>query len=118
MFVCATTVGTVLLLLSAVKDYAQLMQVLRSKHNLHHSVHLTGRDCCDAGKSIHALVQSQSETYPVCHWPALNVPQANGGIIRPTDQVTFHERTPRKAIALCFVTSQPHVRIASAICGL
>ncbi|KAA6428108.1 MAG: hypothetical protein FRX49_02769 [Trebouxia sp. A1-2] len=39
-----------------------------------------------------------------------DIPQADGGVIRSADQVTLHERTPGKSIALSLVTNQPQVR--------
>ena len=48
----------------------------------------------------------------------LNVPETDGGIIRATNEVTIHERTPCKAIALSLVPHKPEVRVAMGVCGL
>ena len=47
-----------------------------------------------------------------------NVPQTDGSIIRPTDQVALHKGAPGKAIALSLVPSEAQVRIALVVLWL
>ncbi len=54
-------------------------------------------------------------TYPVLCRSARDVPQADGSVIRTTDEVALHERTPGKAVALSLVSSQSQIWIAVVV---
>ena len=58
------------------------------------------------------------KSYLALHRSCRDIPQADGGVIRTTDQVTLHEWTPGKSIALSLVTNQPQVRSAVGVLWL
>lgn len=71
---------------------------------------------CTAADMCHVLCVFG--THLALHRPSRDIPQADGGVVRSTDQVTLHERTPGKSIALSLVTNQPQVRSAVGVLWL